>query len=143
MPEPEVTGTNAIRARVWSRWKKVNLSITSRELQISLGDLEAFAKGEKASLSVEHMHKLCKEFYRDYGVTYERWLIVEASDNPSPDYFPTALPRASAPLVRRSARARMGGRPRLLEVNRDRGAGLLSAHWDRNGTVHTDHVDIV
>jgi len=36
MPEPEVTGTNAIRARVWSRWKKVNLSITSRELQISL-----------------------------------------------------------------------------------------------------------
>jgi len=61
MPE-EVTGTNAIRARVWSRWKKANLSITSRELQIPLHRLEAFAKGE-GQLPVEQMHLLCREFF--------------------------------------------------------------------------------
>jgi len=41
--EPEITGTEAIRARVWSRWKRANLARTAMDLSLSLPALEAFA----------------------------------------------------------------------------------------------------
>jgi hypothetical protein len=44
-PAPEITGTQALRARVRARWKKVHLSKTAADLSISLQALESFAQG--------------------------------------------------------------------------------------------------
>ena len=63
LPEPEITGTEAIRRRFHARWRKVNLARTAMDLSIPLPQLEAFAKGESNRLSVAHMHALCKEVY--------------------------------------------------------------------------------
>jgi hypothetical protein len=61
MVEP-ITGTEAIRQRVWSRWKRANLGRTSLDLGISLASLEAFAKGE-GSLTAAQLQLLTKEFF--------------------------------------------------------------------------------
>jgi hypothetical protein len=61
-PEPDMTGTEAIRARVWSRWKRANLSRTAMDLNISLANLEAFARGE-GKLPEAALHALTKEFF--------------------------------------------------------------------------------
>ena len=62
-PEPEITGTRVIQLRLWSRWKKANLARTALDLNISLGQFEAFAKNEIDRLPAEQMKRLCREFY--------------------------------------------------------------------------------
>ena len=84
-PEPEViTGTRPIQLRLWSRWKKANLSRTSLDLNISLAQLEAFAKNEIDRLPTAQMHLLCKEFY-PYHTAFdpEKDILVDTSPPPA------------------------------------------------------------
>ena len=60
-PEPEITGTETLRRRVWSRWKRSNLAGLSRDRQISLPALEAFAQG--GPLPESALRALVAEFY--------------------------------------------------------------------------------
>ena len=61
MSEP-VTGTEAIRQRVWSRWKRGHLSRTAEDLEIRASALEAFAEG-KGELPPAQLQLLTKEFF--------------------------------------------------------------------------------
>jgi hypothetical protein len=58
----EDSAVEAIRARVWSRMRRAHLGITSRELNIPLPNLEAFANGT-GQLPVDQLERLVKEFF--------------------------------------------------------------------------------
>ena len=59
--EPEITGTEAIRARVKARLKRGHLARTATDLQLALPALEKFANG--GALPEAAIHALVKEFY--------------------------------------------------------------------------------
>ena len=59
--EPEITGTEALRARVKSRLRHGHLARTATDLQIALPALESFANGGK--LPEAAIHALVKECY--------------------------------------------------------------------------------
>jgi hypothetical protein len=62
MTEPEITGSEAIRLRVWSRMRRAHLARTASDLQIPLPQLESFAQGT-GGLSAAQLQLLAKEFY--------------------------------------------------------------------------------
>jgi hypothetical protein len=62
MDQSEVTGTDAIRRRVWARWRKAHLATTARDMSIPLPALEAFAQGT-GQLSAAQLQALAKEFF--------------------------------------------------------------------------------
>ena len=59
--EPEISGTEALRARVKSRRRRAHLARTAVDLSIALPQLDAFADG--GSLPEAAIHALVKEFY--------------------------------------------------------------------------------
>ena len=69
MSEPEITGTQAIRARVLARKKRAHLARTAEDLGLSLQALEAFADGAD-NMPVAALEKLASEFYNG-GVKYD------------------------------------------------------------------------
>ena len=89
MTEPEISGSEAIRLKVWSRWKRSNLSRTSLDLNISLAALEAFAKGER-SLPASQLELLTKEFF--YNARYDATTDKLIDTRPEPQVVCTAIP---------------------------------------------------
>jgi hypothetical protein len=77
------TGSDAIRARVWSRWRRSNLSRIAMDLQIPLAALEAFAKGE-GQLPEAALHALTKEFFMNTRYDPVDDLLVDTRPPPLP-----------------------------------------------------------
>jgi hypothetical protein len=63
------TGTDAIRARVWSCWRRGNFAGLARDIQVPIGDLEAFATGKKPRFPDAIMNALAQTFF--YSVRYD------------------------------------------------------------------------
>jgi hypothetical protein len=98
MDEPETTGTQAIRARVWSRWKRAHLAGLARDLQIPLPQLESFAQG--GQLPEAALHALTKEFFMNARFDAEKDKLIDTRPPPkmactvmSPPYDPKSDPR--------------------------------------------------
>jgi hypothetical protein len=77
-PEIEVTATEAIRRRVWARWKKTHLARTCTDLNIPLPTLEAFAQGT-GQLPEADLHKLVKEFYHNARLDFAADKLIDTS----------------------------------------------------------------
>jgi hypothetical protein len=80
---PEISGTEAIRLRVWSRWKKANLSRMATDHKLSLGALEAFATGT-GKLPEAALHALCKEFFMNARFDPVADRLIDTSPPPQP-----------------------------------------------------------
>ena len=75
--EPEITGTDALRARVKSRLKRSHLARTATDLAIALPHLEAFANGGKSPEAA--IHALVREFYMNAAWDPEQDRLIDTS----------------------------------------------------------------